>query len=165
VPADALDRSLLPAFLGDHLALSTGAAELARRASGTPTRAFLDGRVAGLARELADDRLAVLRVHEILEIRRDRVKDRGAWLGEKLGRLKLNGRVTSSSPLSAVTELQGLAALCGAMAGFWAGLQAAAGDDPRIAALDPAARATEMRERRDALGARLDGAVRAALVR
>jgi hypothetical protein len=33
--------------------------------------------------------------------------------GRSSGRLKLNGRLTSSSPLSAVTELQGLAALCG----------------------------------------------------
>lgn len=165
MPADALDRSLLPAFLGDHLALSTAAAELGRRAAGTPTREHLDGPLASLADDLAADRLAVLRVHEILEIPRDRVKDRAAWLGEKLGRLKLNGRLTSASPLSAVTELQGLAALCGALAGFWAGVQASAGDDPRIAELGPAARAGAMRERRDALAARIDGAVRAALVR
>ena len=159
-----LDRSLLPAFLGDHLALSTAAAELARRAAGTPTQAFLDGPLAGLAGELAADRLAVLRVHEVLGIRPDRLKDRGAWLGEKLGRLKLNGRLTSSSPLSAVTELQGLAALCGFMAGFWAGVQAVASDDPRLAELDAAGRAAAMHERRDALARRIDGAVRTALV-
>jgi hypothetical protein len=165
VPADALDRTLLPVFLGDHLALATGAAELARRAVGTPTREHLDGQLASLATDLAADRLAVLRLHEVLGIPQDRLKDRAAWLGEKLGRLKLNGRLTSSSPLSAVTELQGLAALCGTLAGFWAGVQAAAGDDPRVAALDPAGRAAAMRERRDALTARVDGAVRAALVR
>jgi hypothetical protein len=164
VPADALDRSLLTVFLGDHLALATGAAELARRAAGTPTRAHLDGPLASLPADLAAERQAVLRVHELLGIPRDRLKDRGAWIGEKLGRLKLNGRLTSSSPLAAVTELQGLAALCGALAGFWAGLQAAAGDDPRVAELGPAARAAALRERRDLLAARIDGAVRAALV-
>ncbi len=159
-----LDRSLLAVFLGDHLALSTGAAELARRASGTPTQAFLDGPLSGLAGELAADRLAVLRVHEVLGIRPDRLKDRGAWLGEKAGRLKLNGRLTSSSPLSAVTELQGLAALCGAMAGFWAGMQTVASDEPRLADLNAAGRAAAMRERRDALAGRIDAAVRTALV-
>jgi len=165
VPAAALDRTLLPVFLGDHLALATGAAELARRAAGSPTREHLQGPLAALADDLAADRLAVLRLHELLEVPRDRLKDRGAWLGEKLGRLKLNGRLTSPSPLSAVTELQGLAALCGAMAGFWAGVGAAVGDDARVAALDPGARAAAMRERRDLLAARIDGAVRAALVR
>jgi hypothetical protein len=49
------------------------------------------------------------------------------------------------------------------MAGFWAGVHAAAGDLPQVAALDPAGRAGTMRERRDLLAARVDGAVRSAL--
>ena len=36
--------------------------------------------------------------------------------------------------------------------------------DPRVAELGPAARAAALRERRDALAAHFDGAVRAALV-
>ena len=161
--ADALDRTLLPTFLGDHLALAVGAAELARRASGTPTRTWLDGPLADLPQELAAERTAILRVHEILGVRRDRVKEGGAWVGEKVGRLKLNGRVRSPSPLSAVTELQGLAALCGALAGFWSGLDAAAGDEPRIAELDPATRAATLLSRRDALASRIGTAAGAAL--
>lgn len=108
MPADALDRTLLPTFLGDHLALAVGAAELARRASGTSTRPFLDGPLADLPQELAAERTALLRVHEILGVRRDRVKEGGAWVGEKVGRLKLNGELRDRSPLSPVVELEGL---------------------------------------------------------
>ncbi len=165
MPADALDRSLLPTFLGDHLALVTAAAELGRRAAGTPTKAYLDGPLAGLPSDLAVERTAVLRVHELLGVRRDRLKEGGAWLGEKAGRLKLNGRLRSPSPLSAVTELQGLAVLCGALAGFWAGVEAAVGDEPGIAQLDPAGRAAALLGHRDALATRIPNAVRAALVR
>jgi type IV secretory pathway VirD2 relaxase len=50
------------------------------------------------------------------------------------------------------------------MAGFWAGVQAVASDEPRLAELDAAGRAAAMRERRDAVAARVDGAVHAALV-
>ena len=38
----------------------------------------------------------------------DRFKVAGAWAGEKAGRLKLNGHLTSYSPQSRVIELEGL---------------------------------------------------------
>ena len=38
----------------------------------------------------------------------DRLKNVGAWTLEKAGRLKLNGELTSYSPLSRVVELEGL---------------------------------------------------------
>jgi hypothetical protein len=41
-----------------------------------------------------------------LEIRRSRVKPAGAWISEKLGRLKPNGRVRGYSPLSRLVELE-----------------------------------------------------------
>jgi hypothetical protein len=48
---------------------------------------------------------------------------RGAvWLAEKLGRLKLNGRVLRSSPLSAVTELEGCRLLLESNRALWAGV-------------------------------------------
>lgn len=41
-----------------------------------------------------------------LDAGRDRIKFVAAWLGEKLGRLKFNGELLHSSPLSAVVELE-----------------------------------------------------------
>ena len=37
---------------------------------------------------------------------RDRIKVVAAWVGEKFGRLKLNGELLHSSPLSAMVELE-----------------------------------------------------------
>lgn len=47
---------------------------------------------------------------ERLQVTESRVKPAGAWLAEKLGRLKLNGRLHGYSPLSRVVELEGLCA-------------------------------------------------------
>jgi hypothetical protein len=43
---------------------------------------------------------------ELLEVKRSRSKVAGAWAAEKLGRLKLNGRLTGYSPLSRLVELE-----------------------------------------------------------
>jgi hypothetical protein len=43
-----------------------------------------------------------------LDVRRDPIKVAAGWSGEKVGRLKLNGRFTGYSPLSRVIELEGL---------------------------------------------------------
>jgi hypothetical protein len=45
---------------------------------------------------------------ERLGVAESRVKPAGAWLAEKLGRLKLNGQVRGYSPLSRVVELEGI---------------------------------------------------------
>ena len=44
------------------------------------------------------------------------------WLGEKLGKLKLNGHLASRSPLSEVTELEALALTSQARMLFWRSL-------------------------------------------
>ena len=45
---------------------------------------------------------------ERLAIGRSRVKPAAAWVGEKLGRLKLNGQLRGYSPLSRLVELEAL---------------------------------------------------------
>lgn len=51
--------------------------------------------------------------------RRNALKLRGAWLGERAGRVKLNGRLMSKSPLSPIIEAEGLLASVGAFAVLW----------------------------------------------
>jgi len=41
-----------------------------------------------------------------MKIRRDPFKPAGAWLAEKLGRLKFNGQLRGYSPLSRLVELE-----------------------------------------------------------
>ena len=58
--------------------------------------------------EIEADRATLLRLMEQLGVKRDPAKPVLAWVGEKLGRLKLNGQLTGYSPLSRLVELEGL---------------------------------------------------------
>jgi hypothetical protein len=99
----------LAIYLNDHLAGATGGVELARRvrASNHGNDAFgqpLDR----ICREIEEDRAALEQVIDRLGFSPSRVKPAGVWVVEKVGRLKLNGRLRGYSPLSRVLELEGL---------------------------------------------------------
>jgi len=103
------EHMLLGIYLNDHLTGATLGRELSRRAAannrGEPPGPFL----VTLAREVDEDRDALIAIMGALGIRTDPVKVAAAWAAEKVARLKLNGRLTGYSPLSRVIELEGLA--------------------------------------------------------
>jgi hypothetical protein len=103
-----MDVKLLGIYLRDHLAGSRAGMELARRAEqenrGNPVGDYL----ATFWVELEQDRAVVERVMRELGVPHPSFKDRAAWIMERVGRLKLNGRLASYSPLSRVMELEGL---------------------------------------------------------
>jgi hypothetical protein len=123
-----LTSDQLTIYLHDHLAGSTAGVELARRAArqneGSDYGAFLDE----LANEIAEDRASLETIMRNLGTGRDELKNALAWTGEKLGRLKLNGRLTSYAPLSRVIELEGLTIGVQAKLGLWRALHEVAGD-------------------------------------
>ena len=99
----------LAIYLNDHLGGATGGVELTRRlrASNRENDAFgppLDR----ICLEIEEDRATLEQVIDRLGFSQSRVKPAGAWVAEKLGRLKLNGRLRGYSPLSRVLELEGL---------------------------------------------------------
>lgn len=106
---DMTERKYLSIYLQDHLAGATVGVELARRTASAnadhPSGAVLHE----LADEIAEDRRALADLMDQLEIGRDRLKTIAAWVGEKVGRVKLNGELSSYSPLSRLVELEGLA--------------------------------------------------------
>jgi hypothetical protein len=61
------------------------------------------------AAEIREDRATLLAIMRRLEVPVDRVKVALGWTAEKLGRLKLNGRLLGYSPLSRLDELEILA--------------------------------------------------------
>lgn len=130
---------LLAIYLNDHLAGATVARELARRAAasnrGTAYGAFLER----LAREIEEDRVALEAIMRELDIGVDRFKLAAAWGAEKLGRLKLNGRVLGYSPLSRVLELEGLTLAVHGKLGLWRTLAELKDDAPGLAQVDLAA--------------------------
>jgi hypothetical protein len=101
-----IERRLLAIYLNDHLAGATGGVELARRARASNRSTKLGKVLVEICAEIEADRTTLERVMEQLEVKRNSAKVAGAWAAEKLGRLKLNGRLTGYSPLSRVIELE-----------------------------------------------------------
>jgi len=98
---------MLAIYLNDHLAGATLGVELARRLrASNEDDARFGPPLAAICAEIEADRATLERVMDLLGIRRGIVKPAGAWMSEKLGRLKLNGQLRGYSPLSRLVELE-----------------------------------------------------------
>ena len=120
--AENLDGRLLAVYLRDHHALLVALLELAQRmiTGGRPeaVQAFADE-----VRKAADDDCASVEQYlHRLNSAPSRTRHAAVWTAEKLGRLKLNGRILRPSPLSAVTELEGCRLLLESNRSVWTGL-------------------------------------------
>jgi hypothetical protein len=96
----------LAIYLNDHLAGATAGAELARRAASNNAGSDYGPALSEIAREIEEDRAMLQELMDRLGVGRDRVKTSAAWLAEKAGRLKPNGRLLSYSPLSRLEEIE-----------------------------------------------------------
>lgn len=101
-----IERRLLAIYLNDHLAGATGGVELARRARSGNRGTKFGEVLEGVCVEIEADRTTLERVMSRLEVKRNGPKVAAAWAAEKLGRLKLNGRLSGYSPLSRLIELE-----------------------------------------------------------
>jgi hypothetical protein len=128
----AAAHTLLAIYLNDHFAGSTAAVELARRARAGNKGSELGGLLHRLANEIEEDRNTLAAIMEAVGAKRDPFKARLAWVGEKVGRLKLNGQLTGQSPLSRVIELEGLELGFTGKASLWRALSEL--QDSRLAA-------------------------------
>ena len=98
---------LLAIYLNDHLAGATLGVELARRLRGSNEGAPEFGPVlAEVCAEVEADRETLTAVMDRLGVGKSRLKPLAAVLGERLGRLKLNGQWRGYSPLSRLDELE-----------------------------------------------------------
>jgi hypothetical protein len=104
--AHSTTSSPLQIYLNDHLAGASGGVELLRRAARVHRENGMGPELSELAREVSEDRATLVQIMKDLgvPIRRHRVAL--GWLGEKVGRLKLNGRLISRSPVSDVLEIE-----------------------------------------------------------
>ncbi|MGH2772885.1 MAG: hypothetical protein ACRDIU_07105 [Actinomycetota bacterium] len=125
---------LLKVYLNDHLALMIGSERLAGRCRSSNSGLTLAGYLQDLMGEIRTDVNTVRRILTSLDARESRVKVVLVKIGEKIGRLKLNGRLTGYSPLSRVVELQQLLLLRSATESLWSTLR----EVPDLPAVDPA---------------------------
>jgi hypothetical protein len=103
-----MNLKYLSIYLNDHLAGATVGVELSKRAASSNEGTEYGDFLTELSHEVAEDRASLERLMERFGVKKDRVKTTGAFLGEKVGRLKPNAHLTSYSPLSRVVELEAL---------------------------------------------------------
>ncbi|MGW0520120.1 hypothetical protein [Crossiella sp. NPDC003009] len=126
----------LAIYLRDQLAMGVLWREMARRAArnnhGTPLGEALDRVHRGIADDVGTFKLIMKR----LGIRPDPVKNALAAGAERLGRLKLNGRLGGYSPLSRFVELEFLTMGIDGKKQLWTTLRDLAGLGARLSDVD-----------------------------
>ena len=141
----------LSIYLNDHLEGAVAGVELAKRAAnnnkGNEFGAFLER----LSDEIERDRTALVSLMNELGIAQNVLKDAAAWLGEKVGRLKLNGQLVGYSPLSRLVELDGLALGITGKLALWRSLQEAELPEVEATGIDLAELERRARNQRDEL--------------
>ncbi|MET7902975.1 hypothetical protein [Streptomyces sp. NPDC005336] len=123
---------MLGIYLNDHLAGATAGVGLVRRMAREHRHSAFSGELAKLAVEIAEDRRALLWCMASLDVPVRRYKIYGAWAGERVSRLKPNGRLRRRSGLSTVLELEALRLGVEGKALLWRTLLAAAVHEPRL---------------------------------
>ncbi len=145
--------NLLAIYLNDHLAGSTAGVELARRLRRSNEDDPEFGPVlAEVCAEIEADRETLKAVMDQLGVGQSKVKPLAAVLAERLGRLKLNGRLRGYSPLSRLDELELLQVGVAGKRRLWRALEHThASDLPELELGALAERATEQLRRLEAL--------------
>lgn len=127
------DREL-SVYLNDHLTGATGGVALARRAADNATDPERSAMWRTIAGEITEDRQALVRVRDTIGAKPDPLKYSVAWVGEKVGRLKLNGYLWRRSDLGQMLELEMLLLGVTGKLALWRAL--AHLDDPRLREID-----------------------------
>ncbi len=154
-----MNQRLLGIYLNDHLAGATAGLELARRSAGRNRGTKLGDRLEEIAREIAEDRQELRGVMRRFGASANPAKAGLAWLAERAGRLKLNGRLLGYSPLSRVEELEALRLGVEGKLSMWRALKETRGADPRMDGVDLEQLASRAERQRDELEAlRLEAA-------
>ena len=116
-----MQRSFLAIYLRDHHAAGVAGTRLARRIAKAPATT---SDLAEVALEIHQDLAALEAIMRNLGVERDGMKDAVARIGERLGRVKPNGRLRGRSPLSDLEELETLLVGITGKRALWLSLRA-----------------------------------------
>ena len=101
-------RSLLAIYLRDHHAAGAAGTRVARRVALAAERDSGNDDLRRVASEIREDLVTLEGIMHRLGVEPDRAKDTLSRIAERVGRLKLNGRILRRSPLSDLLELETL---------------------------------------------------------
>jgi hypothetical protein len=127
---------LLSTYLRDHHAGSTAGLRLARRLLRQNQENRYTSDLSSLVDAIASDRQQLIRLMKALDVKPDPIKAMLASSGERLARLKLNGRAFSYSPLSRLTELETLSLGIAGKQALWRSLETASGTAAALTSFD-----------------------------
>jgi hypothetical protein len=131
-----MEHRYLGIYLNDQLAAGLLWRETARRAQRSNDGSDLGAALARVAAAIAEDVETFEAIMRRLGVRRNPVKTALAVAAERMGRLKLNGRLTSYSPLSRFVELDFLAMGIDGKKLLWSNLRDLAGLAERLPDVD-----------------------------
>jgi hypothetical protein len=143
----------LSIYLNDHLAGSTAGLELARRLEkNNRDEPEFRATLTAIRGEIEAEREALMTATDRRGIARSTVKLALARVGERLGRLKLNGQLRGYSPLSRLDELELLQVGVAGKRRLWRALEHTRADDlPELDLPSLAEQATSQLRRLEAL--------------
>lgn len=159
----ARPRELLGIYLNDHLAGAVAGSELAQRCLRSNRSSPYAATLRDVATAIAEDRETLVQLMSALGVGGNPAKQMGALVAERIGRLKLNGRLTSYSPLSRVLELEALSTGITGKRMLWLSLLGVAEHYPALHRDDLEGLVTRADEQLDAVRKLRDMAVREAL--
>ena len=125
---DSIDEKLLGLYLSDHLTGATAGLGRIERMAKDFTDTPVHAELAGLAAEIRRERELLKGLIRDLGLRQRAHRQAAAWLVEHAGRLKLNGRLLSRSPMTLVLESELMRAAVLAKIGGWQTLEELAPD-------------------------------------
>lgn len=114
-----LDRDLLGLYLSDHLTGATAGLSRAQQMADAYRDREIGPQLRVIADQLEGERDLLVTVIEELGLNRRRHRQALAWAMEHLGRLKLNKRLFSTSPLTVHLELELLRSAVNGKVGLW----------------------------------------------
>lgn len=132
---DSDAKMLRRIYLNDHRTGATGAKALVERMISSNEGTPLGETLGVIRKELDEDAKALETVMRHLGATPNPAKNLAALVGERVGRLKFNGRLRGYSPLSRVLEIEGLMAGIDMKRRMWESLQVLAGGD-ELAGID-----------------------------
>lgn len=128
-----IESDIFALYLSDHLTAATAGLQRAKRMASAYRRTAIGAELAAFAVEVEAERQLLADLMTLLGIPRRPYREAVAWLGERVGRLKLNGRI-SGSPMTPVLEIE---IMRGAVIAKLSGWETLAGLGPELA-LPPA---------------------------
>lgn len=157
-----MNDDTLRVYLNDHLAGSTLGCDHARQLEEMSAGRPFGPEMTKIARAIEEDRDSLVQLMDALDASRNPVKQAGAWVAEKAGRVKLSGLSSNDPELGYYHSLETMSLGVEAKRCLWTALERVAAGSPALQQADLARLITRATEQREALeGERLAHCVRA----